>query len=201
MTLRVLVVNWQDRENPLAGGAEIHLHEVFSRLVERGHEVDLLCSAWPGAAPRTRLDGIDVHRIGGRLSFALQARAYFRRHLADGSYDVLVEDLNKVPLATTRWGGPPVVVLVHHLFGTTAFREASFPLALGTWLMERRIPRLFGDAPAIAVSESTRQDWIARGLPADRVCVIPNGIALDHYRPDPTVARFDEPTVLFLGRL
>jgi glycosyltransferase involved in cell wall biosynthesis len=201
VTLRVLVVNWQDRENPLAGGAEIHLHEVFSRLVDRGHTVDLLCSSWPGAEPRTRLDGIDVHRTGGRLSFAVRARSYFRRHLAANRYDVLVEDLNKVPLATTRWGGPPVVVLVHHLFGTTAFREASFPVALGTWLMERRIPRLFADVPVVAVSESTRQDWIARGLSGDRVRVIPNGIDLDHYRPDPDAARFDEPTILFLGRL
>ena len=30
--MRLLVVNWQDRENPQAGGAEIHLHEIFGRL-------------------------------------------------------------------------------------------------------------------------------------------------------------------------
>ena len=201
MTLRILVVNWQDRENPLAGGAEIHLHEVFSRLVDRGHEVDLLCSGFEGAPSRVRLDGIDVHRVGGRLSFAARARGYYRRHLQELPYDVLVEDLNKVPLATTRWGPTPVVVLVHHLFGTTAFKEASPPLALATWLMEQRIPRLFADTPAVAVSESTRQDWIARGLPADRVRVVPNGIALDVYRPDPGADRFEEPTLLYLGRL
>ena len=201
MTLRILVVNWQDRENPLAGGAEIHLHEVFSRLVDRGHEVDLLCSGFEGAPARVRLDGIDVHRVGGRLSFAARARGYYRRHLRSLPYDVVVEDLNKVPLATPRWGATPVVVLVHHLFGTTAFKEASLPLALATWLMERRIPRLFADTPAVAVSDSTRQDWIARGLPADRVRVVPNGIALDLHRPDPGAERFAEPTLLYLGRL
>jgi len=30
--VRLLVVNWQDRENPEAGGAEQHLHEIFGRL-------------------------------------------------------------------------------------------------------------------------------------------------------------------------
>ena len=36
--LRIAVVNWQCRENPQAGGAEIHLHEIFGRLAARGHE-------------------------------------------------------------------------------------------------------------------------------------------------------------------
>jgi len=46
--VRLLLVNWQDRDNPQAGGAEIHLHEIFGRLAARGHEVTLLCGGWPG---------------------------------------------------------------------------------------------------------------------------------------------------------
>jgi hypothetical protein len=79
--LRVLVVNWLDRENPLAGGAEMHLHEVFGRLAARGHDVTALVSGWPGCEPRASLDGIDVHRSGRRYTFSLTAPGYFRRHL------------------------------------------------------------------------------------------------------------------------
>jgi hypothetical protein len=39
--LRILVFNWQDIRNPLAGGAEVHLHEIFSRIARLGHEVTL----------------------------------------------------------------------------------------------------------------------------------------------------------------
>ena len=46
--MRILLVNWQDRENPQGGGAEIHLHEIFGRLVAKGHDVTLLCGGWPG---------------------------------------------------------------------------------------------------------------------------------------------------------
>ena len=46
--LRIAVVNWQCRDNPQAGGAEIHLHEIFGRLAARGHAVTLLCGGWPG---------------------------------------------------------------------------------------------------------------------------------------------------------
>jgi hypothetical protein len=102
--VRLLVVNWQDRENPLAGGAEIHLHEIFERLAARGHEVTMLCGGWPGCPPRAELGGIEVHRTGIRQTFALTAWPYFRHHLAARTFDVLVEDINKMPLYTPLWG-------------------------------------------------------------------------------------------------
>ena len=110
--MRVLVVNWQDRDNPFAGGAEIHLHEIFGRLAARGHEVTLLCSGWPGAAQRATIDGISVHRVGTRYTFQLLARDYYRRAMSADACDVLVEDINKVPLWTPRWGARRTVALI-----------------------------------------------------------------------------------------
>ena len=42
--MRILLVNWNDRDNPHAGGAEIHLHALFGRLAGWGHQVDLIAS-------------------------------------------------------------------------------------------------------------------------------------------------------------
>ena len=47
-SLRILVINWLDRENPSAGGAEKHFHEVFGRLAKKGDEVSALVSGWAG---------------------------------------------------------------------------------------------------------------------------------------------------------
>ncbi len=199
--LDILVVNWLDRENPQAGGAETHLHEVFGRLVRWGHRVTLLCSGFTGASARAELDGIEVHRVGGRHSFALAARPYFCRHLGRRPFDVVVEDLNKVPLFTPLWTDRPVVLLVHHLFGATAFQEAALPLAAATWLLERPVPRVFRGVPVVAVSGSTRDDLVARGVDPAKVDVVPNGIDLEIYTPDPAVERFPEPTALYLGRV
>ena len=44
MKKRILILNWWDIKNPLAGGAEVHLDEIFSRLAKDGFEVTLLCS-------------------------------------------------------------------------------------------------------------------------------------------------------------
>jgi glycosyltransferase involved in cell wall biosynthesis len=199
--LRILVVNWLDRENPRSGGAETHLHQVFGRLARWGHAVTALVSGFPGAEPRAALDGMDVHRTGGRHTFSLVAPRYFRRVLSGEDYDVVVEDLNKVPLFTPRWTAGPIVLLVHHLFGRTAFQAASPPVALATVLLERLIPRVYGSVPIVAVSESTREDMALRGVDPGHISVIPNGIDTAGLSPDPDGAREANPTLLFIGRL
>lgn len=194
-------MNWLDRENPRAGGAEIHLHEVFGRLAGRGHRVTLLCSGFRDGARRTVLDGIRVHRTGGRHTFGLTAPLYYRRVLGSDDFDVVVEDLNKVPVFAPFWVSAPVVLLVHHLFGPAAFQEASIPFAAATWLLERPVPLVFRDVPTVAVSESTARDLVERGISPERIEVIPNGIDPERYRPDPGVSEYPRPTVLYLGRL
>lgn len=200
-TPRILVLNWQDRLNPQAGGAETHLHEVFGRLAARGWDVTLLASGWPGAPARETVDGMDVHRIGGRYSYALHAPRYYASRLGPGRFDLVVEDLNKVPLYSPLWAGRPVVLLVHHLFGATAFREASLPVAAATWLLERPIGLVYRHVPVQAVSESTAGDLARRGIDRRRIVVIPNGIDLEYFSPDPGVPKAGVPTVLYLGRL
>jgi glycosyltransferase involved in cell wall biosynthesis len=199
--VKLLVVNWQDLANPHAGGAEVHLHELFGRLARRGHPVTLLCSGFAGAPPRDRVDDMEIHRVGGRHSFTLAAAPYFRRHLAGQGFDLVVEDLNKIPLFTPAWSRLPVVLLVHHLFGATAFREASAPFAAATWLLERPIPWAYRGLPVEAVSESSRDDLVARGLRAEDIRVIHNGVDLGFFHPAADEGRAPEPEFLSVGRL
>ncbi|MGD2216172.1 MAG: glycosyltransferase family 4 protein [Gemmatimonadales bacterium] len=198
---RLLVINWQDRRNPQAGGAEVHLHEIFGRLARRGHQVSLLCSGWPGASAGDVVDGMSVHRVGGRHTFALRAAAYYRRHLLDGSFDLVLEDINKIPLYSPLWVRAPVVALVPHLFGEAAFREAAWPFATAVWLAERPLPHFYEDVPFLAISESTADDLAARGLPRSGVRVVRPGIDHSRFRPDRSVAQFERPTFVYVGRL
>jgi len=199
--VRILIVNWNDRENPWAGGAEVHLHEIFGRLARGGHDVDLIASGWPGAAPATQLDGMRVRRVGGRHSFVFAARRAVREQLAARPYDLVVEDINKVPLYLSRLTRLPFCALVPHLFGTTAFREVSWPLAAVVWASERPLARVYRDAAFEAISESTRDDLVRRGIPAERIAVIYPGVDAAWFCPDSAVARAARPTFLYLGRL
>jgi glycosyltransferase involved in cell wall biosynthesis len=199
--VRILLVNWNDRENPHAGGAEIHLHEIFGRLVGMGHAVDLIASGWAGGAAAAVLDGLQVRRVGTRTSFALRARAAVRAALAAGTYDVVVEDINKLPLYLPSLTPLPFCAIVPHLFGTTAFVEASWPVAAVVWAAERLIPRAYARAAFHVISNSTRDDLVARGIPAERIEVIYPGIDATWYCPDPATPRAARPTLLYVGRL
>lgn len=199
--MKLVAVNWQDLDNPLGGGAETHLHEILDRLVAFGHEVTLLCGGWPGCPPRAERNGVQIHRVGTRQTFALLARRYWERELASQGFDVLLEDINKMPLFTTRWSGPQrVAVVVPHLFGSAAFQELNPVLASAVWLSERPIPWLYRGVPFQAISESTADDLVARGIPRSLVTVIPPGVSFDYYTPDPS-ARAAVPTIAYLGRL
>lgn len=198
--VRIAVVNWQCRENPLAGGAEIHLHEIFGRLAAKGHEVVLLCGGWPGCPPRATLDGIEVHRVGTRQSWPFLARGYWHRVLEPRGFDVVVEDINKVPLYTTTWRTPKLVGLVPHLFGGTAFQELSIPLATAVWLSEKPLPWFYRRCAFEAISESTKEDLVHRGVDPDRIRVIFPGIDSAHYTPHPA-SRSAQPVFAYLGRL
>ena len=198
--MKILIVNWQDRENPQAGGAEIHLHEIFGRLARRGHQVTLLCGGWRGARPRVELDGMDVHRVGTRQSFALRAHRYYARHLRARHFDFLVEDINKAPLYTPFWGPEQPVAVVPHLFGGTVFQELSPPLAAAVWLAERPLGYAYRGVPFQAISESTADDLAGRGIPRRGIRVIYCGIDTVRYTPDPA-ARAPAPLFGYLGRL
>lgn len=199
--MNLLVVNWLDRLNPQAGGAEIHLFEIFRRLAARGHRVRLVCSGWPGATPVEVVDGIEVTRVAGRNSFALAARGAVRRALAQERPDVVVEDINKLPLFLAGLTDRPFCVLVPHLFGTTAFQEAPWPMAATVWLAELPIPWGYRRADFQAISESTRDDLVARGVRAERIRVIHPGVDSVMFCPDPAVRRATPPSFLYIGRL
>ena len=199
--MKILVVNWQDRENPLAGGAEIHLHEIFERLAARGHAVTLLCGGWPKCPPAVTLGGMEVRRVGTRQTFALKVWAHWRRHLARQPFDVIVEDINKAPLYTPWWGArAPVVACVPHLFGATVFQELPWPLAAAVWLSERPLPYAYRNVAFEAISESTADDLVGRGIARDHVRVIYPGVNAGHFTPL-SGTRAPVPTFAYIGRL
>jgi glycosyltransferase involved in cell wall biosynthesis len=199
--VRILVVNWLDLENPAAGGAEIHLFEIFGRLAAQGHEVMLIASGWRGAPLRATVRGIEVRRTGSRYGFTVRARGAVRRALTERPWDVVVEDINKVPLYLPGLTRLPFYAIVPHLFGTTAFREAPWPMAALVWLAERGIPAGYRRAHFHAISRSTRDDLVVRGVAPGRVHVVEPGVDTAWFHPDPAEPRDAVPTFLYVGRL
>lgn len=199
--MRILVLDWNDRTNPWAGGSELSVHETFGRLARRGHEVTLLCSGYDGAAPETALDDMRVVRVGGRHTFHFAVPGAIRRLFREHPYDVVVENLNKIPLCTPLSSPAPVLGRPHHLFGGTIFQEAPLPVALPVFLSELVVPWVYRDVPMAVVSGTTRDDFVRRGLRADRIRVVHNGLDHERYGVAPDPPRDPHPSLLCLGRI
>ena len=198
--MRILVVNWLDRENPQAGGAEEHLHATFSRIAANGHDVTALVSGWPGCARRANLDGIDVHRAGRRHTFSVAGPLYYRGRS-------LLEASTSLWKTSTRSPCSPPSGCRHRSYSwritssaQRLFRRRVRRVAATTLVLERTIPMVYKGIPCIAVSKSTRADLVDRGLRRELIEVVPNGVDVDTYTPRPETKTV-HPTLLFLGRL
>lgn len=196
--MKILVVNYRDRLHPAAGGAEKHLHRIFSKIVAMGHEVVLFTTMFPGAAEREVVDGIQVVRKGRDLTFQITVATSLRALDKEFHFDVVVEDLNKLPVFAHWFVKKPLLVQMHHLWRTSIFSETNFLAAFGVWFFERIVPLFYRSQPFAVVSPSTKKELAEIGVDESRISVIYNGSET----VEPVVAdEAAEPYFLWLSRI
>lgn len=198
--MKILVLNWQDIKNPLGGGAEVHLHEIFKRVAALGHSVTLYCSRFPGSPETEEIDGLRVIRQGGRFLFNFHVPVRYSAQFRKEDFDVVVDDINKIPFYTPLFVDKPLAGIVHHLFGKAIFLEAPFIPASYVYLAEKVAARIYKNTPMAVVSESTRQELIDLGFPSGDMVIVPNAVNTKIYTPAGDEVR-NKPLIGHLGRL
>lgn len=195
----VLILNWRDTCHPEGGGSELYVEQMGRGLVERGARVTMLCPRFRGSRRRELHHGMEVRRVGSRLTIYLLVPllALFRRL---PRHDVVVEIQNGVPFLAAAYLRTPVLVVVHHihreqwpiLFGPVAAR-------FGWWLESRVAPFVARHSRYVTVSEATRDELAGLGVDPGRISVVHNG-SPDH--GDVVAGRRSEtPELIVLGRL
>lgn len=195
--MKILIFNWQDIRNPLGGGAEVHLHEIFKRIAAQGHQVTLCCCSYPGAPAEETIDGIHVIRSGTRNLFNFIVPKQYLARFRHERYDVVVDDINKIPFYTPLFVKEPLIGIVHHLFSKSIFLEAAWPAALYVYGAEQFIPLIYKSLPMAVVSESTREELVQKGFDRSRIAIVPNAVDTALYRP----AEKQPPTAPLIGHL
>ena len=200
MPLRIAIVS--QAYHPAVGGVTEHVSATSRFLAERGHEVTVVTGRFGGGeteSPRVRRIGRNIVvpyngaenniTVGWGLGKKLDAV------LTDGRFDVIHVHCPlspMLPLLALRSAKQPVVGTFH----STA--SSNWPFRL---FHRQLLPYYRRIDHAIAVSETAR-DFVTRSFPGP-VEVIPNGVALDRFRPGLSrLARFADgtPTILFVGR-
>jgi glycosyltransferase involved in cell wall biosynthesis len=199
--MKILALNWNDLKNPYAGGAEVHLEELLRRLVSYGHQVTLFCSGWENCQPEEMIEGIRIIRRGNRYNFNLIAPLHLRRLVKEQRFDLLVEDINKIPFYTPAYLDLKTLVVIPHLFATTVFQEVNAILGSYIYLAEKPLISVYKGRHFNVISESTARDIEARGVPRKDISVIHCGIDRNLYSYRADVPKYEHPTILYLGRI
>jgi glycosyltransferase involved in cell wall biosynthesis len=198
-SFNILAINWQDISNPFSGGAEVHFHEIFKRLAAAGHRVTLLCCKYSGSQPVEVIDGIRILRHGSRNLFNLYVPYLYRKLRAEDRFDVVIDDINKIPFYTPLYVREPILAIVHHLFGQSIYLEAPFIPASYVLAAEKIVPSVYRNTPFAVVSESTRKELLQVGL-RSQVDLLPNAVDLTKYQVLP-LEKSATPLIGYLGRL
>jgi glycosyltransferase involved in cell wall biosynthesis len=196
---RIHILMWRDLDDPVAGGSELHAHEIASRWASAGLDITMRTSFAADHPSVTRRSGYRVVRRAGRdMVFPRAARAELSgRH---GPSDGLVEVWNGMPLFSPLWARGPRIVFLHHLHAEMWDMTLPPDLARIGRLIEARIaPPLYRATSIVTLSESSKDELVQdMRFDADRVKVVHPGVDT---RFSPSGAEADRPLVVAVGRL
>jgi len=198
--MKILVVNWRCIKNPEAGGAEVHLHEYFSRAVQAGHEITFVAHMFKGAAKQEIYDGIKFIRIGNRYTFHYNFMLWYKWNVKENDYDLVFDVISKIPLFTPTYVKQPLLAWMYHVHGKSLYYELPKLLAWYIIRREKAVPKIYKNVPMITGSESTKRELVEMGMPAENITIFNYGINLEPYKYI-AVEKSEKPLLCYLGRI
>ncbi|MBB6170181.1 glycosyltransferase involved in cell wall biosynthesis [Nocardiopsis mwathae] len=211
--VRVVVINWRDPWQSVAGGAEEYAWRMSRHLAGRGACLTFLTSREPGQARQETREGIVIRRMGRKFSvypLVMLWLLLWRRE-----FHVALDCMNGIPFFSrlllprrTR-----VISVVHHVHDLQFNAYFSRPVAwFGRFIESTVASRVYRSCMTVTVSESSRRAMREKLRWRAPITVIHNGsppvqpIATDpasaSTRPDPAPrADMGSPAVVSLGRL
>jgi glycosyltransferase involved in cell wall biosynthesis len=188
--MRILFCAFRDLENDLAGGSEVLIDRLASGLVDRGHDVTLLCAE--PVAPR-------AYRVipNGRFKTQyLRAPFKYLQHARD--VDLVVDVANGLPFFASLWRRGPCLCLVNHVHTEQWSLWFSPAMAnLGRTIERRAMPWAYRDRLFMAVSPSTAASLERLGVNPGHIRIVTNGVTVPETQP----VKSTEPLFLGVGRL
>ena len=198
--MKILIFNWQDIKNPFGGGAEVHLHEIFKRIAQMGHEVWLYCCQTPELPSYEDVDGIKIIRHGNRNTFNFTVKTAYKKRFHKEKFDIIIDDINKIPFYTPLFVKEPLLAISHHFFGKSIYRETNPISASYVYLSEKLMDYIYKKTQFAVVSQSTMDEFISRGYNPKNFSIVQNAITQENF-PMQVAYKSETPTSAYFGRL
>jgi len=198
--MKILIINWQDISNPFGGGAEVHLHEIFKRISSMGHYVTLFCCEYENCKEEESIDDIRIIRKGSRNFFNYGVKKFYKEFLSRENFDIVIDDINKIPFYTPRYVKEPLLAISHHFFGSSIYRETNPISGTYVYISEKLVDCVYKHTPFVVVSQSTLDEFISRGFNKANFEIVHNAIEQERF-PMRVSQKNESPTITYFGRL
>ena len=200
--MNIVWFTWKDLGHPLAGGAEVINEALATRLAAAGHSVTFLTGGFSGGSPKLSRHGFEIVRTGSRYTTYLTSAWYFLHNRSALKPDLVIDECNTLPYFAGFYARTRTVLFFHMLCRDIWFYELPRPFSsIGYWLEPLYLRLLQPKSTVITVSQSTQQDLMRCGYPAQNIHIISEAT---HLVPAPdltTTTKFDAPTVLVHGSM
>ena len=200
--MNILWFTWKDGRHPEAGGAETVNEELAKRLARDGHRVLFIVGGFPGGGAHEKRDGFEIVRLGNRYTVYWKAFLYYRKHLSNESFDIVIDEVNTAPFFTSIYTkAKRHLLFVHQLCREIWFHQILFPVNVIGFLVEPIYLWFLRKNGVITVSESTKRDLIRYGFQDERIAIIPEGLDIEPVASLDAVEKYEAPTLLSLGAI
>jgi len=153
--MRALFLNWRDTKHPKAGGAEYVTQMLAEGLIKQGWKVDWFTAGSANLPPVETVHGVRVIRQGGPLTVQGAARRWYAKQ---PKYDLVIDQSHGWPFFAHRWTHVPTMFYINEVTGEIAKFMLPWPLSSLFTLLEPWLLSQYAQVPAVAISDSTKQE-------------------------------------------
>lgn len=197
--ITILALSWRDIKAPKAGGAEVHTHEMLSRMDKNKYRIYHFSPRSAGLAKEEVVDGVIYLRSGNAISVILEAIKFYRKNRQN--IDFVIDQCNTHRFFSPFWVEKKKrIFYIHQLTKEIWDYSAKFPLSIIGKLSEEWMLRLNRKDAVITVSNSTKQELIDRGYQSDKIKIIHNGVSFEPWKQEEWCEKEQEPTFIYAGR-
>ncbi len=198
--MKILMFNWRDLKNPKAGGAEVLTEGIFKKLAAE-HEITLFTASFPGSASEETVNGYRIIRKGSAYTVHFWAMIYWFRRFRKENYDVVIDQIHGIPFFTPIYiHKVKVIAFIHEVAREIWLQMYPFPIGRLGYMLEPIFFWFYKRTKFITVSNSTKQDLIAVGIPEKNISITQEAIDDEMFVPV-NYAKEVDPTLICLGRL
>ncbi|HYE22815.1 MAG TPA: glycosyltransferase family 4 protein [Verrucomicrobiae bacterium] len=198
--MKILMYNWRDLKNPKSGGAEVLTEGIFKKLA-KNHDITLFTATFPGALEKEIINGYKVVRKGNFFTVFAWAFIYWHKHFKKQSFDVVIDQIHGIPFFTPLYvRNVKIVAFIHEVARDIWFQMYPFPISIIGKSLEPIFFWFYRKVKFITVSNSTKGDLIAIGIPERNIAITPEAIDDEMFVPV-AYPKESDPTLIFIGRM